>query len=446
MTEQRITPRTLKGFRDFLPEVMIPRERLIETARTVYRSYGFVPIETPTLEYSEILCGKGGEESDRQMFRFEDHGGRDVGMRFDLTVPLARYAAQHANDLGLPFKRYHIGTVWRGEKPQVGRYREFAQCDFDTIGTTSIASDIETALVIHDLMQAIGFKKFNIRVNNRKVLNGLLEKFNVADQSVAVLRAIDKLPKIGREKVHTEISGSTKINDQQIDQILSLAEIRGDQNQVIEQLKPICQGNEQAEQGLDELIALTRATQSVGVSQEQLSIDISIARGLDYYTGTIFETFLDDLPKIGSICSGGRYDNLADLFTKQALPGIGASLGLDRLLAAMQTLEMLPVQKTTADVLIVQFDADRLSDYFKIAGHLRSAGISTEVYPEAKRVGQQFKYADRRGFQAVIVAGSNELESGRIQLKWLADGKQHDLSSGDDCVEVIQWLTEKLVK
>ncbi len=446
MTEQRITPRTLKGFRDFLPEVMIPRERLIETARTVYRSYGFVPIETPTLEYSEILCGKGGEESDRQMFRFEDHGGRDVGMRFDLTVPLARYAAQHANDLGLPFKRYHIGTVWRGEKPQVGRYREFAQCDFDTIGTTSIASDIETALVIHDLMQAIGFKKFNIRVNNRKVLNGLLEKFNVADQSVTVLRAIDKLPKIGREKVHAEISGSTKINDQQIDQILSLAEIRGDQNQVIEQLKPICQDNEQAEQGLDELIALTRATQSVGVSQEQLSIDISIARGLDYYTGTIFETFLDDLPKIGSICSGGRYDNLADLFTKQALPGIGASLGLDRLLAAMQTLEMLPVQKTTADVLIVQFDADRLSDYFKIAGHLRSAGISTEVYPEAKRVGQQFKYADRRGFQAVIVAGSNELESGRIQLKWLADGKQHDLSSGDDCVEVIQWLTEKLVK
>ena len=446
MTEQRITPRTLKGFRDFLPEVMIPRERLIETARTVYRSYGFVPIETPTLEYSEILCGKGGEESDRQMFRFEDHGGRDVGMRFDLTVPLARYAAQHANDLGLPFKRYHIGTVWRGEKPQVGRYREFAQCDFDTIGTTSIASDIETALVIHDLMQAIGFKKFNIRVNNRKVLNGLLEKFNVADQSVAVLRAIDKLPKIGREKVHTEISGSTKINDQQIDQILSLAEIRGDQNQVIEQLKPICQDNEQAEQGLDELIALTRATQSVGVSQEQLSIDISIARGLDYYTGTIFETFLDDLPKIGSICSGGRYDNLADLFTKQALPGIGASLGLDRLLAAMQTLEMLPVQKTTADVLIVQFDADRLSDYFKIAGHLRSAGISTEVYPEAKRVGQQFKYADRRGFQAVIVAGSNELESGRVQLKWLADGKQHELSSGDDCVEVIQWLTENLVK
>lgn len=446
MSEQRITPRTLKGFRDFLPEMMIPRERLMETARSVYRSYGFVPIETPTLEYSEILCGKGGEESDRQMFRFEDHGGRDVGMRFDLTVPLARFVSQHANELGLPFKRYHIGTVWRGEKPQVGRYREFAQCDFDTIGTTSIASDIETALVIHDLMRAIGFEKFNIRVNNRKVLNGLLQKFDVAEESVAVLRAIDKLPKIGRDKVRSEISDSTKISDPQIDQILCLAEISGSDERVLQQLEPICQGNELAERGLHELVQLTRATRAVGVSQEHLRIDVSIARGLDYYTGTIFETFLDDLPGIGSVCSGGRYDNLADLFTKQQLPGIGASLGLDRLLAAMQTLEMIPTLKTTADVLIVQFDADRLSDYFQIASHLRAGGISTEVYPEAKRIGQQFKYADRRGFQAVIVAGSDELESGHVQLKWLADGTQCELSSSDDCVEVIQWLTKKLAK
>ncbi|MCH2181187.1 MAG: histidine--tRNA ligase, partial [Mariniblastus sp.] len=298
MTEQRITPRTLKGFRDFLPETMIPRERLMETARSVYRSYGFVPIETPTLEYSEILCGKGGEESDRQMFRFEDHGGRDVGMRFDLTVPLARYVAQHANDLGLPFKRYHIGMVWRGEKPQVGRYREFAQCDFDTIGTTSIGSDIETALVIHDLMRAIGFEKFNIRVNNRKILNGLLQKFEVADESVAVLRAIDKLPKIGRDKVRAEIADSTAISDQQVEQILGLAEISGSNEQVIQQLEPVCQGNELAEQGLQELAELTGATRAVGVAQEQLQIDVSIARGLDYYTGTIFETFLDDLPGI----------------------------------------------------------------------------------------------------------------------------------------------------
>ncbi|MEE2827308.1 MAG: histidine--tRNA ligase [Planctomycetota bacterium] len=446
MTEQRITPRTLKGFRDFLPETMIPRERLMETARSVYRSYGFVPIETPTLEYSEILCGKGGEESDRQMFRFEDHGGRDVGMRFDLTVPLARYVAQHNNELGLPFKRYHIGMVWRGEKPQVGRYREFAQCDFDTIGSTSIASDIETALVIHDLMRAIGFENFNIRVNNRKILNGLLQKFDVAHESVAVLRAIDKLPKIGRDKVREEITGATAINDQQVEQILGLAEISGNHADVIRQLESVCQGNELAEQGLQELAELTEATRAVGVAQEQLQIDVSIARGLDYYTGTIFETFLNDLPGIGSVCSGGRYDNLADLFTKQQLPGIGASLGLDRLLAAMQTLEMIPAMRTTADILVVQFDAGRLSDYFRIAGKLRAAGISTEVYPAAKRLGQQFKYADRKGFQAVIVAGSDELESGHVQLKWLADGSQHELSSDNGCAEVIGWLQEKLAK
>ena len=446
MSEQRITPRTLKGFRDFLPEMMIPRERLVETAQAVYRSYGFVPIETPTLEYSEILCGKGGEESDRQMFRFEDHGGRDVGMRFDLTVPLARFVAQHANDLGLPFKRYHIGMVWRGEKPQVGRYREFAQCDFDTIGTTSIASDIETGLVIHDLLRAIGFENFNIRVNNRKVLNGLLEKFALAEDSVAVLRSIDKLPKVGREKVREEMLSTTQATESQVDQILCLAEIHGDNERVIEQLEPICKGNEQAEQGLHELVQLTQATRAVGVSQDHLKIDVSIARGLDYYTGTIFETFLDDLPKIGSVCSGGRYDNLADLFTKQQLPGIGASLGLDRLLAAMQTLKMIPESKTTADVLIVQFDSERLNDYFQIAAQLRKSGISTEVYPEAKRLGHQFKYADRRGFQAVIVAGSNELESGHLQLKWLSDGTQCELSSGDDCAEVIAWLSKKLGK
>ena len=209
MSETLIKPRTLSGFRDFLPAAMIPREQLMETARNVYRSYGFAPIDTPTLEHADILCGKGSEETDRQMYRFEDNGGRDVGMRFDLTVPLARFVAQHASELGMPFKRYHIATVWRGERPQAGRYREFAQCDFDTIGTTSIASDIETGMVIFDLMKAIGFDNFSIRINNRKVLNGLLEKSGLAEHSVSVLRALDKLPKIGREKVHAEMSTVT---------------------------------------------------------------------------------------------------------------------------------------------------------------------------------------------------------------------------------------------
>lgn len=444
MSKNLIQPRTLKGFRDYLPEAMIPRERLMETARKVYRSFGFVPIETPTLEYAEVLCGKGSEETDRQMFRFLDHGGRDVGMRFDLTVPLARFAAQHVGDLGLPFKRYHIGMVWRGEKPQVGRYREFAQCDFDTIGTTSISSDIETSLVIHDLMRAIGFEKFTIRVSNRKVLNGLLQKFDLGQHTTAVLRAIDKLPKIGRVKVQQEIIQATSADTAQVDRILELSEIQGTNQEILKQLDNVCRGNELAQQGRDELAQLIETAQAVGVTQDRLGIDVSIARGLDYYTGMIYETFLGDLPTIGSVCSGGRYDNLAELFTRQQLPGVGASLGLDRLLAAMQTLEMIPQSRTTADVLIVQFDRHHLTEYLKLAAGLRTAGIATEVYPEPRKIDKQFKYADRRGFHAVIAAGSHELDAGTVNVKWLADGTQQEIACRDDISQLVGHIVQRL--
>ena len=437
-----ITPRTLRGFRDFLPEAMIPRERLIETARQVYRSYGFVPIDTPALEYSEILCGKGSEETDRQMFRF-DHGKHDVAMRFDLTVPLARFVAQNANELGMPFKRYQIAPVWRGERPQAGRYREFIQCDFDTIGTRSIASDIETGLVIFDLMRAIGFEKFSIRLNNRKVLNGLLEKSGLADSSVPVLRALDKLSKIGREAVAKEMTETTSASSDQIEEILKLASVTGNNAEVLSQLEPLCSGNELAEEGLDQLRAVVDAAGAVGITDANLQVDVSIARGLDYYTGTIYETFLDDLPSIGSVCSGGRYDNLAQLYTKQELPGIGASLGLDRLLAAMQTLEMLPATRTTADVLIVQFSKEQLPSYLTMANQLRAAGIKTEVFPEAKKLNQQFKYADRRGFEAVLIAGEDELKEGVVQVKLLADGSQEKVSTASDCQELIAWLKSR---
>ena len=415
----------------------------METARNVYRSYGFVPIDTPTLEYSEILCGKGSEETDRQMYRFM-HGKRDVAMRFDLTVPLARFVAQHQSELGMPFKRYHIGTVWRGERPQAGRYREFAQCDFDTIGTTSIASDIETVLVINDLMRAIGFEKFKIRMNNRKVLNGVLEKSNLANQSVAVLRSLDKLAKIGRDKVKQEMLDVTDATDEQAEQILKLADIKGTNREVLEQLGPLCDGNELAEQGRDQLTQIVDAVEVVGLSDSNLTIDVSIARGLDYYTGTIVETFLDDLPKFGSVCSGGRYDNLAQLYTKTELPGIGASLGLDRLLAAMQELEMIPPTKTTADILIIQFDQDRLNDYLKIASQLRTQGIGVEIFPSAKKLNQQFKYADRRGYPIVLIAGGNEFESNMVKLKAMADGSESEVPLSDDCTEIIEWIRNKV--
>ncbi len=440
MNKSLITPRTLKGFRDYLPATMIPRERLMETARAVYRSYGFVPIETPSLEYAEILCGKGGDEADRQMFRFEDHGGRDVGMRFDLTVPLARFVAQHANELGMPFKRYHIGTVWRGEKPQVGRYREFSQCDFDTIGTKSLAADIETTLVIHDLLQAIGFEKFTIRVNNRKVLNGLLDQAGLTDQSTQVLRAIDKLPKVGRDAVVDELQAQTPATPTQIDQILQLAELQGDPSDVLDALRQLVGQNELGLAGIAELQELTDVALDAGVERSRLMIDPSIARGLDYYTGTIYETFLDELPTIGSVCSGGRYDNLAELFSKQQLPGVGASLGLDRLLAAMDTLGMLEDRTSTADVLIVQFEPTRLADYFRLAGQLRRAGIPAEVFPEPKKLGQQFKYADRRGHRAVVIAGADEFERGEVQVKWMADGRQINVSYGGDASSIVEAL------
>jgi histidyl-tRNA synthetase len=427
-----IEPRTLKGFRDYLPEAMIPRERLISTAQAVYRSFGYSPIDTPALEYFEVLAGKGSDETDRQMYAFEDHGGRKVGMRFDLTVPLARFAAQHVNELGLPFKRYHIGTVWRGENTQRGRYREFMQCDFDTIGTRSVAADIETALVIHDLMKQIGVSfgrelKFTIRVNNRSVLSGLLAKLSLSEKSTAILRALDKLGKVGREKVADEMVAVAGATAEQAGEVLKLAELAGTNDEILAQLAPLLAGNPQGEEGIERLRQILRGASAGGVVEGALQLDVSIARGLDYYTGAIFETFLSDLPTIGSICSGGRYDNLAGLFTKQELPGIGASLGLDRLLAALEELGLIEKVRTPAPVLIAFFDKDRLDDYLRLAATIRAAGIGVEVFPEPKKLGQQLAYADRRGFRIALIAGQREFDAGAIQVKDLASGQASDV-------------------
>jgi len=427
-----ITPRTLKGFRDYPPEIMIPREKLMETARKVYRSYGFAPIDTPALEYLEILAGKGSDETDKQLYKFEDHGGRQVGMRFDLTVPFARFSAQYIQQLGTPFKRYHIATVWRGENTQAGRYREFMQCDFDTIGTTSIVSDIETTLVIHDLLNAIGFEKnYTIRINNRMVLSGLLEKQGLAGQSVPVLRAIDKLAKIGPEKVIEEMVQAANATREQAESVLKLAELKGSNDEILAALTKMLAGNDVGEEGIAKLKQLLAGVKSAGVAEETVKIDVSIARGLDYYTGTIYETFLQELPKIGSVCSGGRYDNLAGLYTKLPLPGIGASLGLDRLLAAMEELGRIEKVGTPADVFIPYFVEERISDYLKLAATLRGQGIAVEVYPEAKKLGVQLKYADKRGFTWAVVIGSEEFEQNICQLKNMKTGETTHVAMTD---------------
>lgn len=420
---QRIEPRTLKGFRDYLPETMIPRERLMETARRVYRSYGYAPIDTPALEYLEILTGKGSDETDKQLYRFQDHGGRDVGLRFDLTVPLARFAAQYAQQLGLPFKRYHIAPVWRGENTQRGRYREFVQCDFDTVGTTAVASDIETVLVVHDLMKAIGFERFTIRVNHRGVLNGLLEKTGLAGKSTEVLRALDKLTKIGPENVAEELRQTAGATSEQADALLAMASLEGENASMLGSVQELVAGSEVGVAAARRLGDLLDGVAAAGASTDRIRIDPSIARGLDYYTGLVLETTLDDLPEIGSVASGGRYDDLAGLYTSQALPGIGASLGVDRLLAAMEELGLVGEAKTPADALVVYFAEDRLADYLKIAAGLRAAGVGAELYPEAKKLAKQLQYADKKGFRLAVIAGPDELARGECQIKTLGTGE-----------------------
>jgi histidyl-tRNA synthetase len=419
-----IQPRTLRGFRDYLPELMIPREHLLEQARGVCRSYGFAPIDTPALEYAEILLGKAGEESNKLIYRFRDHGDRDVALRFDLTVPLARFAAQYIGQLGTPFKRYHFGPVWRGENTAHGRYREFWQCDFDTIGITSNAADIEIVLVIHDLFLAFGFEKFRIHVNNRLILNGLLEELSLAGQTAPLLTVLDKLPKIGPEAVVQEMTDKAGVSIAQAERVLALAQTQGASAEVLDRLERDFGKNPKAADGVARLRQLLRVTRTAGVPDERLRFDLAIARGLDYYTGTVYETFLTDLPAIGSVCSGGRYDNLASLYTKVALPGVGASLGLDRLLAALEELHLLGKSATPADILLVQFSAERLGEYQQMARALRALGLAVEVYPEAKKVGQQLQYAERRGYAVALIAGPDEFAQGTWKVKDLARRKE----------------------
>ena len=433
-----ITPRTLSGFRDYLPSLMLARETVLQTARAVYRSYGFTPIDTPACESLDVLLGKGGDESDKLVYRVRSARGEaeEMGLRFDLTVPFARFSAQYINDLGTPFKRYAMGPVWRGERPGKGRYREFWQCDFDTIGTTSNAADIETALVINDLFTAIGFERFEVRINNRMVLNGLLELRGLADKAVPLLRSLDKLPKIGRDKVAEEMVKEAAVTAEQANAVLQLAETTGTNAEVLDKLEAFFASspNERAAEGIRRLRELLAVAKTAGVPDGRIKIDLSICRGLDYYTGTIYETFLTDLPSIGSVCSGGRYDNLASKYTKQVLPGVGASLGLDRLIAAMEELKhpLLTGQSTPAQVLVVNFDAARLGDYQRIARSLRAAGVAVEVYPDAgKKVGQQLGYAEKRGFKLAVIAGPAEFERGVWKVKDLAKREETAVKEGE---------------
>ena len=341
---------------------------------------------------------------------------------------MVRFAVLAAFRAACRARAFNAIDVWRGENTQRGRFREFMQCDFDTIGVRALTADIETTLVIHDLFQALEVGGFKIHLNNRQVLNGLLEKHDLLEKSTAVLRALDKLAKIGREKVAAEMMEVAGATAQQAEQVLQLAEVSGSNDEILSHVGRLVAGAERGERGLAQLAELLAATEAAGVSPECLKLDVAIARGLDYYTGTIFETFLDALPKIGSVCSGGRYDNLAGKFTRQELPGVGASLGLDRLLAAMEELGLLPKTQTPAEVFLPFFAADRLHDYLRLACVWRAAGLGVEFYPEPKKLGQQLKYADSRGFRLAVILGGDEFAAGRCQIKVLATGQSHDVA------------------
>ena len=430
-----IETRPPSGFRDYTPAMMVPRERVLQAAREVYRSYGFTPIDTPAAESLDVLLGKGGEESDKRIYylRHAESTKEEMGLRFDLTVPFARFAARNINELGTPFKRYAMGPVWRGERPAHGRFREFWQCDFDTIGTTSNAADIEVALVVCDLFARLEIPGFALRINNRLVLNGLLEQLGIADKANLVLRALDKFDKIGREKVAAEMAGVAGLSVPQADRVLSIATAAGTNEAILAALDEACAGSAKAAEGLAKLRELLAAAACAGIPDGRIRIDPSIARGLDYYTGTIYETTLTDLPGIGSVCSGGRYDNLASLYTNTPLPGVGASLGVDRLLAAMGELAhpWLAGAATSAPVLILQLDASRVGDYQRMGRALREAGVGAEVYPDPKKLGVQFQYAEKRGFRLAVIAGSDDFAKGVVQVKHLARREQQEVADAD---------------
>ncbi|MDA1200557.1 MAG: histidine--tRNA ligase [Planctomycetota bacterium] len=408
----------------------------------MYRSYAFAPIDTPALEYLEVLTGKGSDETDKQLYRFVDHGGREVGMRFDLTVPFARFAAQHAHELGLPFKRYHMATVWRGENTQRGRYREFMQCDFDTIGTTSPVADLEMVLVVHDLLAAIGLERFTIRINDRRVLAGILERLGLAGQATGVLRSLDKLAKAGPEKVAAELA-EQGVAEAATTTLLEMAQLTGLNAEVLPRLADLA-GEGRGGAGVAALEGIVAGAQAAGVPSGRLVIDPGIARGLDYYTGIVLESFLDELPSLGSVCSGGRYDNLAGLYTKQPLPGVGASLGIDRLLAGLEELGQAPARETPAELFLAHFDPAHVNDYLAIAAALRQAGIAVEFFPEPRKLGQQLKLADKRGIPAALVIGSDEFKGGTAQFKDMAAQTAATIDWQGDIATLVAAVRERL--
>lgn len=412
---------------ELLPEDQILFNEMIDTIRSVYEKFGFLPLDTPILEYSDVLLAKAGGETEKQIYRFLK-GSTDISMRFDLTVPLARYVSMRKNDLIFPFKRYQIGKVYRGERPQKGRYREFYQCDIDVIGENlNTLYDAEIPAIIYNLFKELNFGKFTIRINNRKILNGFFEDLNLADKVSDILRIIDKLEKIGISSVKEELS-LLGISSQLIEKIIDFISIKGTNDEIISLLTNFDCNNETFKEGVVSLTELVSNIRNFGVSDDYFILDLTIARGLDYYTGTVYETCLDDYPSLGSVCSGGRYDNLTKYYTDCNLQGIGISIGLTRLFSKLKEMGIATSKrKSLLNALIIPFDSDCIDYAIRVSEVLRENNVICDVYYENKGFKQKMKYANRLGVLYTIILGSDEKKDNLVTIKNMETGGQETI-------------------
>ena len=440
-----IKPRTLSGFMELLPAPQVQMERIMEVLRTTYSLYGFTPLDTPAIESADVLLAKGGGETEKQIYRFQK-GDSDLALRFDLTVPLAKYVAMHYGELSFPFRRYQIGKVYRGERAQRGRFREFYQADIDIIGDgkLDIVNEAEIPSIIYKTFTTLGLKRFQIRVNNRKILNGFYSSLGLSEKSGDIMRTVDKLEKIGAEKVSAILTDELGLDAEQAKAILDFMAITGTNAQVLEALEGYRGKHELFDLGLDELTTVTKYLAAFGVPEENFAVDLTIARGLDYYTGTVYETCMLDHPEIGSICSGGRYDNLAEYYIEKQLPGVGISIGLTRLFYVLGEQNMLNDKLNTApaDVLVLPMTQD-LTPAIRLATQLRAQGIRVQLYCEQKKFKAKMAYADKLGIPYAVFLGEDEIAANACSVKDLSKGEQVTVPAAEAAALIREGLAAK---
>ena len=436
-----IKPRTLSGFMELLPDKQLRFDRMAGVIRDAYASYGFTPLDTPAIEDAQILLAKGGGETEKQIYRFQK-GDSDLALRFDLTVPLAKYVALHYSELAFPFRRFQISKVYRGERAQRGRFREFYQADIDIIGDgkLDILNEAEIPAIIYKVFRGFGLTRFQIHVNNRKILNGFYAMLGLTEKAGDIMRTVDKLDKIGPQKVRAMLLEDCGLLDAQAEEILAFIAIRGTNAQVIAALENYAGRNETFDTGLEELKVVTANLAAFGMPEENFTVDLTIARGLDYYTGTVYETLLLDHPELGSVCSGGRYDNLAGYYIDKPLPGVGISIGLTRLFYVLDEQGLLnpAIPAAPAEALVLPMTED-MGPAIALAERLRSAGLRVQLYGEKKKFKQKMAYANKLAVPFAVLLGEDEIAQGKCSVKDMASGEQRLLTSG----EAAQWILEK---